>query len=122
MRAHHGITDGNRPTQGEIHRTPKPHGLVSRRWIPVDEIDSQIGLGLGEDLDGDGIGAGMSGLAHVELVAAVGSGNLRTVRDLLSVYPEIGAVVDAIEVQPDVIARKLLRQMEFSPIPPGALV
>src|SRR5438552_13112757 len=122
MRAHHGITDGNRSTDREIHRTPEPHRFVSRRWIPVDEIDSQIGLGLGEDLDGDGIAAGMCGLTHIELIGAVRSRNLGAVRDLLSVYPDIGAVIDALEVQPDVVSGKLRPQIEFSPIPPGALV
>src|SRR5438105_8348759 len=116
------MAHGNRPTKSEIHGTPQSHRFVRGRWIPIDKVDSQIGLGLGKDLDRDGILAGMRCVPHIELIRAVRSRNLRTVGDLLSIHPDVRAVIDAVEMQPDIFSLMLWPKMELVSITPRALV
>ncbi len=52
---------------------------------------------------------GFSGFGDVEFVSAPGTGDVIGVGDLLSVEPDVGAVVDASEIQPDGFSRVMRR-------------
>ena len=59
------------------------------------------------------------GVGDVEFVGAPGAGHVVGLGDLLSVEPDVGAVVDAVEIQPDRLALVSRGQGELLAIPPG---
>ncbi len=63
--------------------------------------------------------AGLHGIGHVEFVSAPGSGDVVGVGDLFSVEPDVGAVVDALEIQPDGFSGVGCGRGELLAIPPG---
>ena len=76
--------------------------LSGGQGFPVDPVDAEVGFGGREGFDGDGVFlAGVQVVSHIEVVGSIGAGDLLVVGDLLAVDPEIGAVVDAAEVQPE---------------------
>src|SRR5271170_4554934 len=57
----------------------------------------------------------------IDIVRTKGAGNLIAARELLSVQPDIRAVVDAVEVQPCGSSGRR-RRSELGAIPPGAVI
>src|SRR5277367_2104860 len=53
-------------------------------------------------------------------VGAIGARYVFGVGDFFAVEPDIGAVVDAAEVQPDFAAGEIFGEFEIGAIPPGA--
>ena len=119
-RNHGGITQGNRPAGGDIHVAKHAHVLVRGRGVPVHEGDGQIGVGGGEDLHGENVRFSQDSVSgDVELVGSPGSGYVFRLGERLAVQPDVGAVVDAAEIQPDGFALEARRQDKFLAIPPG---
>ena len=56
---------------------------------------------------------GFDGVGDVEFVGAPGSGHVVGVGDLLSVQPDVGAIVDAVEIQPDGLSLVSSRQRQI---------
>ena len=56
----------------------------------------------------------------IVFVGAIGAGYIFGVGDFVAVEPDIGAVIDAAEMQPHMAACEIFRQLEFGAIPPGA--
>ena len=66
---------------------------------------------------------GFSKLGHIEVVGAIGSGHWLTIRDLVAVQPDFGAIVDAAKVQPEARILAVRRgRRELRAIPPAAVV
>ena len=98
---------------------PESHVLVGRRGIPINPIDAQVFLGLRDGFDGEHVRP----VAHqqrtdVELVRAISARDVMFSRDSLAVEPDIGAVVDAGEIQPHALAFESIRRAKFGAIPP----
>ena len=115
-----GIAEGDRAAGGEVDFAPQAHVFVGRRGIPVDEGDGEILLGGGEDLYRENIFAvGFQNAGDAQFVGAPGSGDVVGVGDLFSVEPNVGAVVDAFEIQPDGFAGIGSGRGKLIAIPPG---
>ena len=98
---------------------PQPHVLVGRRRVPVDPRNRQIARCRGEHLDGESVGRAPARDARdVELVSAKGAGHAVARRDADAVHPDVRAVVDPVEIQPDRPVARRSRQIEFPPVPP----
>ena len=63
--------------------------------------------------------AGLDGVGDVEFVGAPGSGDVVGVGDLFSVEEDVGAVIDAVEIQPDGFSGVGGGNGEVLAIPPG---
>ena len=98
---HERVPQRERPAVGEVHRAPQAHVLVRRHGVPVHPVEGQVGRLRGEDLDRERVArAGLRGLGHVQLVAAEGAHHVLGRGQLLAVQPDVGAVVHAVEVEP----------------------
>jgi hypothetical protein len=62
---------------GEIDCAPEAHVFVGRAGVPIDPVDAEIFFGGGEGFDGEDVGfAGLEKLGDIEVVGAVGAGDL----------------------------------------------
>ena len=103
----------------EIHLAPQPHVFVRRRRIPVHKCNRQIGIARRIHLDREHVRcAQFHSFRDVELVGAPGSCHLLRVGNLLPVKPDVGAVINASEIQPNRFAPVAHRQNKFFAIPP----
>ena len=100
FRKHCRMPQRDRSAGRQIHLAPQPHVLVGRRGIPVHESDRQAVLGRRPNLHREHIRSGLDGGSNVELVSPPRAGDFVRVGDLFSVEKNVGAVVDAAEVQP----------------------
>ena len=121
MRGHQRRADFNRAALAEPDAAPEAHVLVGRRGIPIDPVDAQVFLGLRDGFNGQHVRP----VAHqqrrdVEFVGAIRAGNFARVCDALAVEPDVGAIVDAIEIQPHALAIRTIRRAEFGAVPPRA--
>ena len=62
----------------------------------------------------------MQKFSSVEFENPEGAGDFGGIGDLLAVDPDIGPVVDAIQMQPRILAGEICRQRKLGAIPPGA--
>ncbi len=108
----------------EIDIADHTHVLVRRCGIPVDPVDSEIGLGGRKGLHRkDIVAARLQDAGDIEIVRAIRAGDLRGIGDAVAVQPDLSAVVDAAEVQPEL--RSLFRRSgrgEVVAVPPAAVV
>ena len=97
----HGRTEHDGAGAEEVHITPQAHVLVGGSGIPVDPVDTEVVLGGGEDLHGKNVrGAWLERICYIEVIGAVSARDLRGIRDLEAVEPNLRAIVDAAEVEP----------------------
>jgi len=87
---------------GEKNFAPDAGVFVGRSGIPVDPGEAEIIFFGREDFDGEGILAGfVQKFADTEFIGAIGAGDFAAVGKLLAVEPDVGAVIDAEEMEPD---------------------
>src|SRR5260370_22641300 len=114
------ITECERHAAGEIDLTEDAHVLIRRHWIPINPGPTKIIGQSWEYLDCQGIDfAHARCIADVQLMPAERTGDLIRSGNLFSVEPDVGAKIDAIEMQPDVPSAITGRHLKFSSIPPG---
>ena len=102
LRDHRGIAYGHRAAGRDINLAPQSHVLVGWRRIPIYESNCQISIGWREDLNGECIlRSWLRELGDVEFIGAPCARDLLEVGDLLAIHPDIRAVVDPSEIQPD---------------------
>ena len=77
------VRDGQRRTQrdraglNQIDRAPEAHVFVWRAWVPIDPIDAERFFRWREGFNGEDVGfAGLEEFRHIEVVGAIGSGDL----------------------------------------------
>ena len=103
----------------DVHRAPEAHVLVGRHGVPVDPGEGEVGRLRGEDLDRERVArARLRPAGQVQLVSAEGPRHLLRVRQALAVEPDVGAIVDAVEVEGQGSAGPG-RQIELRAVPPG---
>ena len=122
MRAHQRRADFDRAALAQPDAAPEAHVLIGRRGIPVDPVDAEVFLGLRDGIDRERVGPVVREQRRdVEFVCAIRAGSFARVCDALAVKPDIRAVVDSAEIQPDVAAAGSVRRRgEFRAVPPGA--
>src|SRR5258708_32012672 len=87
---------------GEKDFAPHASVFVGRGGIPVDPGKAEIIFFGGEDFNGESVFAEIvEELVDPEFVGAVGAGDFFAVGKLLAIEPDVGAVIDAKEMQPD---------------------
>ena len=118
LRKHSRMPQRDRPAVRQIHLAPQAHVLVGRGGIPVHERDRQAVLGWRPDLHCERIRSGLNGGSNVELVGPPCSSDIVRVSDLLSIEEDVGAVVDAAEVQPHGFPGVRGGQRKFLAVPP----
>ena len=98
---HMRITQRRRPTGAQFHFLPQPHVLIGRFRRPIDERDRQIVFVRRQHFDIQQIAARFSQRAgDVEFEIAVGAHHTIGGGNFFAVEPNVGAVVDALEIQP----------------------
>ena len=96
-----GIADGDVGGLGKKNFFPDAHVFVGRRGIPVNPGDAEIVFSRSGNFDGEGVGgAGFQIFGDIEFEGAVGAGDVFGVGDFLAVEPDVGAVVDSVEMEP----------------------
>src|SRR5258708_16952604 len=114
------ITERDLPAAGEVNITEDSHVFIRRHRVPIDPGPAKIIGQSWEYLDCQRIEfARPSGVADVQLMHAKRSGDLIRGGNLFAVEPNVGAKIDAIEMQPNILAAVTCRQTKFSSIPPG---
>ena len=114
------VAQGERSAVGDRHAGPEAHVLVGGGGVPVDPGDPEVAGTGGEDLDGQRVARPRMGEpCHGELVAAERARDLVGSGDPLAVEPDVGAVVDPVEAQPERAAGRRGRQRELRAVPPG---
>jgi hypothetical protein len=109
-------------TRPEPDLTPDAHAGIGRLGVPVDETDGEIALPRRKDLDGQDVPVSrLRRPGYVDHEAAERAESLGGVSDLLAVEPDVGPVIDAVELQPDVACAGPGGDDEFPPVPPGDL-
>src|SRR5262249_37585008 len=112
------ISDRGRAGSSDPNVAPDAHELIGRQRVPIDEGDAQVAGRGREDLDGERVVAGLDGGGDVEREQTPRARDLLRIGDLLTVEPDIGAEVDAVEAEPDDLA-VVIRQREGGAEPPG---
>ena len=110
-----------------VHIAHQSHVFIRRHGVPVHEGEGEIVLGGREDFDGQGIdAAGRGEFGDIEFEHAVHARGLVRGSDLVAVEPDVGAVIDGIEIQPEGLAFGGGGQAERGAVPPrfgeGAIV
>src|SRR5207248_2168682 len=107
----------NRTARAQRNRSPHSQVLVARHGIPVDPIIGTIARLGREDLNRKSIGCSRTkALMHLKFVGAEGAPHLRLISYLFSVKPDVGAVVDAIKLQPGVLVAIAGGNLEFGAV------
>jgi hypothetical protein len=116
------MLDRDRTAVGQEHISPEPHVLVRRRGIPVDPHDRKIvRLGSG-DFDCERIGPGGADVSRdLEPVAAERTHDLVRSGDPHAVDPDVRAVVDPVEVDPESPGCTIRWKGELGAVPPRGL-
>ena len=119
LRHHGGVAHRHRPAGGDSHLAKQAHVLVRRRGVPIHKGDRQVGIGGGEDFHGQHVRLTReSVIGDVELVGPPRSGCIVALGQLLAVQPDVGAVVDTSEIQPDTLSLEARGQYKLLAIPP----
>ena len=120
----HRRTERDGTRADEIHVSPQTHVLVGGSGVPVDPVDTEVVLGGGEDLHGKNVrGAWLERICYIEVIGAVSARDLRGIRDLEAVEPNLRAIVDAAEVEPVAAVRGGGgRRGEGIAVPPAAVI
>src|SRR3989442_15937550 len=114
MRGHLRMTDAHRTTGAEVDVTPQSHVLVRGRRVPIHPVDAELLFGGSEHLNSQNIDLSRKGeRTHVELVDPIRACNIPSGGEFAPVQPDVGTVVDTLEMQPDAPARVLARQLEL---------
>src|SRR5580692_10815762 len=121
MRDHLRVADGDWAAGFEIDRAPEAHVFIGWRGIPVNPVYAEIFVGLREGFHGQGIWLAWRELrGDFVFVGAIGAGYVFGVGDFAAVEPDVGAVIDAAEVEPHFAASEIFGELEVGAIPPGA--
>jgi len=107
----------NIPAACQIHLSPDAHVFIGRRGIPIHPGEAEIVFPRGKDFHGHGVLPGAQQTLDVVFVGAVRPGHIGAVGDLLTIHPDIGAVVDAEEMKPRLFVDVLARRGELHPEP-----
>src|ERR1700730_7288483 len=94
------VTKADGTARAEINITPDAHIFVRRSGVPIDPVDAELLLSGSEHLDCNGIRPKLDQRTHIKFVDAIGAVNILRIGRLLPVYPDVGPIVDALEVQP----------------------
>ena len=105
---HKRMAQRHRPGRGEVNIFPNPHVFVGRSRIPVHPGQRQIVFARSENFYRQSIAfSGMQKFSSVEFENPEGAGDFGGIGDLLAVDPDIGPVVDAIQMQPRIPAGEI---------------
>src|SRR6266436_3352867 len=114
------ITEGDLPAAGKVNITEDAHVFIRRHRVPIDPGPTKIIGQSWEYLDCQRIEfARPSGVTDIQLMHPERPGDLIRGGNLFAVEPDVGAKIDAIEMQPNVATAIVSRQTKFSSIPPG---
>ena len=115
------IAERERPAAGEIDVPEDAHVLIRRHGTPIHPGPTKIIGQSWEYLDCQAVEFAHAGsVADVQLMHAKRTRYLIRASNLFSVEPDVGAKIDAIEMQPSVPIAIAGRQPKFSSIPPGS--
>src|SRR5208283_857605 len=108
------VTHADWTTSAQRHVAPQTHVLVWRSGVPVYPVDGQVVRGCSKDFGCEHIGfAGFDKAGDVEFVNSVGAG------ELMPVEPEVGSIVNAVEMEPDGFPLVFVWQLDLGAVPPG---
>ena len=80
---------------------PQSHVFVGRGGVPINPGDSEIIRFRRENLHGEDVrSVGQNRAGDVELVCSISAGDLFVPRNEFAINPNIGAVVNTLEIQP----------------------
>ena len=96
------VTDRHGSARLQIDAAPQAHVFIGRRRIPVHPVDAEVFFRLRDGFDGQQIRPGRARAERRDFVfvGAIGAGYVFGVGDFVAVEPDVGAIVDAAEVQP----------------------
>ena len=110
----------------DIARGPHPdaaeeaHGVVGRGRVPIDPADRRLALFRRDDLHGEDVLLRLPDVRrHVDGEAPVGAVDGVRAGHLLPVEPDVGPVVDAVELEPRPGQAGADRHDELLAVPPG---
>ena len=114
------ILDGDSAGGPDADLPEEAHVVVRRRRIPVDEADRRLALLRRDDLDGqDVLLRRLDVRGDVDREAPEGAVGRRRVGHFFPVEPDIGPVVDAVELEPRLDETGSQRHSELLAVPPG---
>src|SRR5713101_9069731 len=97
------------------------HILIGRRRIPILPVDTEIRFGLRKCFHSENIRMTCSQQrGNLELIGSEHPRDILCASELAAIYPDIGAVVDAAEIQRHMPAQIIFREEEIRAVPPGA--
>src|SRR6266481_5941396 len=100
MRDHFWMANSDGATRLEEHVAIEAHILIGRSWIPILPVDTEIGFSLGKRFDSEYIWmARNEQRGNLKLIGSECSRDILCAGELAAIDPDIGAVVDAAEIQ-----------------------
>ena len=115
LRIAHGYGTGGEQVRA-LHNT---HVAIGRHGVPVREIERKIVGARRDHFHREGVHPGHHAIRDIELEAAVHAGHLRGIGQEPAVQPDVGAVIDGIEIQPQALAAEVAAQHHLRAVPPG---
>ena len=121
-RIHKRMPHGHRPAGADKGFAPKAHVLIGWHGVPIHKGDSQVVFRGSKDLDCERVRLVVDQAGgNVKFIRPKSPGNLFAVGNLFSIEPDIGPIVDALKVQPVLLALLCCGNTERSAIPPGTV-
>ena len=76
MRHRHRRTQRHRARRHQVNRSPQPHVLIRRTWIPVNPVDAKVFFRWSKRFHCEHIFfPGLEQIGHIEVIGAIRAGN-----------------------------------------------
>jgi len=116
-----GILDRHTTTWAQHHRSEQSHIAIGRRRIPVDKTSGEVPWFRRHDLNRHDVFANGGDPREIELKPSIRALGIVGRGDGPPIDPDIGRMVDPVELKQDRLGRFVFGQGKLRPIPPRLL-